>query len=121
MGQPLTKEGWYHIEHFALMYCDLLRAMGCRDIKWEAGLPDDNGDVKIDWTWTPPNIVYVNPTSVNDSQPFPMFWEHEEESAGAFPSKGLFGVEEEVPTKKTRSRAQRIIESLCRREDIEEP
>jgi hypothetical protein len=120
MGQPLTKEGWYHIEHFALMYCDLLRAMGCTDIKWEAGLPDDNGDVKIDWKWTPPNIVYVQPSNVNDSKPFPMFWEHEDEqqtaTGSAFPTTGLFQ-EGEEPDEKTRSAAQRIIEALCRRED----
>src|SRR6185503_19902222 len=101
------------------MSCDLLRAMGCHDIKWEAGLPDDNGDVKIDWTWTPPNLVYVQPSNVNDSKPFPMFWEHEDEqqeqSGSAFPSQSLFE-EGEEPCFEKRSDAQRRIQTLCRRE-----
>jgi hypothetical protein len=58
MSQSITREGRYHAEHMAMMYADLARAAGCKNIKWWlSDTADDDGNITIQLTWTPPNII----------------------------------------------------------------
>ena len=58
MSQRITSEGRYHAEHYAMMWADLARAAGCTDIRWSlSDQADDDGNITIELTWTPPNII----------------------------------------------------------------
>jgi hypothetical protein len=55
----IHEDGRYHLNHMLRMYTELLECMGCTDIKaWMGAEADEDGNVELHWTWTPPRAEY---------------------------------------------------------------